>query len=56
MERGTRKENMLGEGKSSMSRSRMFRGRFTLMVDRPIEMALALHDLKVRRQQIIFQW
>lgn len=47
---------MLGERKSSMCRSRVARGHFTLMASRPIEMTAALHDLKVRRQRIIFQW
>lgn len=47
---------MLGERKSSMCRSRVARGHFTLMATGPIEMTAALHDLKVRRQQIIFQW
>lgn len=47
---------MLGERKSSMCRSRVARGHFTLMADGPIEMTAALHDLKVRRQRIIFQW
>lgn len=50
-----RKEAMLGERKSSMSRSRVVRGHFTLMAARPIETTAALHDLKVRRQRIIFQ-
>lgn len=45
---------MLGERKSSMCRSRVARGHFTLMAARPIEMTAALHDLKVRRQRIIF--
>lgn len=47
---------MLGERKSSMCRSRVARGHFTLMAAGPIEMTAALHDLKVRRQRIIFQW
>lgn len=47
---------MLGERKSSMCRSRVARGHFTLMAARPIETTAALHDLKVRRQRIIFQW
>ncbi len=47
---------MLGERKSSMCRSRVARGHFTLMAVGPIEMTAALHDLKVRRQRIIFQW
>lgn len=51
-----RGETMLGERKSSMCRSRVARGHFTLMADGPIEMTAALHDLKVRRQRIIFQW
>lgn len=46
---------MLGKRKSSMSRSRVARGHFTLMAARPIETTAALHDLKVRRQKIIFQ-
>lgn len=45
---------MLGERKSSMCRSRVARGHFTLMAAGPIEMTAALHDLKVRRQRIIF--
>lgn len=45
---------MLGERKSSMCRSRVARGHFTLMAARPIEMTAALHDLKVMRQRIIF--
>ena len=32
------------------------RGHFTLMAAGPIETTAALHDLKVRRQWIIFQW
>lgn len=40
----------------SMCRSRVARGHFTLMAAGPIEMTAALHDLKVRRQRIIFQW
>lgn len=47
---------MLRERKSSLCRSRVARGHFTLMAARPIEMTASLHDLKVRRQQIIFQW
>lgn len=39
-----------------MCRSRVARGHFTLMAAGPIEMTAALHDLKVRRQRIIFQW
>lgn len=35
---------------------RVARGHFTLMPARPIEMTAARHDLKVRRQWIIFQW
>lgn len=47
---------MLGGRKSSMCRSRVARGHFTLMAAGPIEMTAALHDLKVRRQRIIFHW
>lgn len=39
-----------------MCRSGVARGHFTLMAAGPIEMTAALHDLKVRRQRIIFQW
>lgn len=51
-----KREATLGERKSSMCRSRVARGHFTLMAAEPIEMTAALHDLKVRRQRIIFQW
>lgn len=39
-----------------VQKRRVARGHFTLMAAGPIEMTAALHDLKVRRQRIIFQW